>query len=98
MAILSGRESSPQTTRPSLVLLAQMVSAALDNAQLHRTTESSEARWRVLVEAAPIGIVEVSLEGDIRWWNRTCHGLVRVARAPTATRRGVAIPPTLTSP
>jgi len=58
-----------------LVLLAQMMSAALDNAELHHTTEASEARWRVLVETAPIGIVEVDLDGEILWWNRAAMAL-----------------------
>ena len=53
-----------------LTLLAQMASTALGAAQLGRTIQQSEARWRILVETAPAGIVEVDLEGRVRWWNR----------------------------
>jgi PAS domain S-box-containing protein len=32
--------------------------------------ESSEARLRVLIETAPVGIVESDIDGRVRWWNR----------------------------
>jgi PAS domain S-box-containing protein len=54
-----------------LTLLAQMASTSLAAAELNRTIQHSEARWRILVETAPAGIVEVDLEGRIRWWNQT---------------------------
>jgi PAS domain S-box-containing protein len=53
-----------------LVLLVQMTSAALDSARLSRVVESRQARWRVLIEATPAGIVEVDLAGHILLWNR----------------------------
>jgi PAS domain S-box-containing protein len=53
-----------------LTLLAQMASTALASAELSRTIQHSEARWRVLVESAPVGIVEVDTNGHVRWWNR----------------------------
>lgn len=53
-----------------LTLLAQMASTALASAELSRTIQHSEARWRVLVESAPVGIVEVDTEGHVQWWNR----------------------------
>ena len=53
-----------------LTLLAQVASRAIDAAELSRTIQNSEARWRVLVDTAPVGIVEVDRDGQVRWWNR----------------------------
>ena len=53
-----------------LTLLAQVASRALDAAELSRTIQNSEARWRVLVDTAPVGIVEVDPTGRVEWWNR----------------------------
>lgn len=55
--------------REVLVLLAQMASSALGAAELGRTIQASEARLRVLIETAPVGIVESSVDGTVRWWN-----------------------------
>src|ERR1700684_4198762 len=54
-----------------LVLLAQMASSALGAVELGRTVQSSEARLRVLIETAPVGIVEADLTGRVRLWNRS---------------------------
>jgi two-component system cell cycle sensor histidine kinase/response regulator CckA len=54
-----------------LALLAQMASSALGAAELGRTVQSSEARLRVLIETAPVGIVEADITGRVRWWNRS---------------------------
>jgi PAS domain S-box-containing protein len=54
-----------------LALLAQMASSALGAAELGRTVQSSEARLRVLIETAPVGIVEADMTGRVRWWNRS---------------------------
>jgi signal transduction histidine kinase/ActR/RegA family two-component response regulator len=53
-----------------LTLLAQMASTALGAVQLSRTIQHSETRWRILVETAPIGIVEIEGESSVCWWNR----------------------------
>src|ERR1700722_1849273 len=53
-----------------LVLLAQMASSALGAVELGRNVQSSEARLRVLIETAPVGIVESDTDGKVRWWNR----------------------------
>ncbi|MGB8196812.1 MAG: response regulator [Acidimicrobiales bacterium] len=53
-----------------LVLLAQMASSALGAVELGRTVQSSEARLRVLIDTAPVGIVEADPDGQVRWWNR----------------------------
>jgi PAS domain S-box-containing protein len=71
IAIESGNGSDFGTEeREVLTLLAQMASTALGALELNRTIQRSEARWRVLVETAPVGIVEVDLEGNMHWWNR----------------------------
>jgi two-component system cell cycle sensor histidine kinase/response regulator CckA len=57
--------------REVLALLAQMASSALGAAELGRTVQSSEARLRVLIETAPVGIVEADTTGRVRWWNRS---------------------------
>jgi two-component system, cell cycle sensor histidine kinase and response regulator CckA len=57
--------------REVLALLAQMASSALGAAELGRTVQSSEARLRVLIETAPVGIVEADIAGRVRWWNRS---------------------------
>lgn len=56
--------------REVLILLAQMASSALGAVELARTVQSSEARLRVLIETAPVGIVESDTNGSVRWWNR----------------------------
>jgi hypothetical protein len=53
-----------------LVLLAQMASSALGAVELGRSVQTSEERLRVLIETAPVGIVESDVDGRVRWWNR----------------------------
>jgi PAS domain S-box-containing protein len=56
-------------------LLAQMAASALSATELNQSILSSEERLRVLVETAPIGIVESKADGQIRWWNRAAGSL-----------------------
>ena len=56
--------------REVLTLLAQMASTALGAAELSRSIQTSETRLRTLIETAPVGIVEVDVDGRVRWWNR----------------------------
>ena len=60
----------PAEDREVLTLLAQMASSALSSTELSRGVERSESRLRTLVDTAPAGIVEVDLDGRVRWWNR----------------------------
>jgi PAS domain S-box-containing protein len=53
-----------------LTLLAQTASTAFGAAEMSRTIQNSEARWRALVETAPVGIVEIDAANRVRWWNR----------------------------
>ncbi len=58
-----------------VVLLAQMASSALGALELGRNVQSSEARLRVLIETAPVGIVESDGDGHVRWWNRAASAV-----------------------
>ncbi|MHB8827771.1 MAG: hybrid sensor histidine kinase/response regulator [Acidimicrobiales bacterium] len=53
-----------------LTLLAQMTASAVAEARLREGIRSREARWRALVNSAPVGIVDVTREGQVLWWNR----------------------------
>lgn len=59
-----------------LTLMAQMAATALGSTELSREIESSETRLRILVDTAPAGIVEVDLEGRVRWWNRAASKIL----------------------
>ena len=75
-------------------LLAQLASSALDATELNRTIQQSEERLRVLVDTAPIGIVETDVDGGIRWWNRAAASLFSWGEDPDAPRSVVpAFPP-----
>jgi two-component system cell cycle sensor histidine kinase/response regulator CckA len=65
----AGREFLAED-REVLTLLAQMAATALGATELGREIESSESRLRILVDAAPAGIIELKLDGSVRWWNR----------------------------
>jgi PAS domain S-box-containing protein len=56
-----------------LTLLAQTSSTTLASVELYRTIQASEARWRTLIETAPIGVMEVDLQGSVRWANRSAQ-------------------------
>ena len=64
----SGASFGPED-REILTLLAQLAATALSATELTRGIERSEARLQVLVETAPVGIVEVDPGGRARWWN-----------------------------
>lgn len=58
-----------------VALLAQMASSALGAVELGRSVESSESRLRVLIETAPVGIVEADSDGQVRWWNHAASSV-----------------------
>ena len=72
-----------------LVLLAQTTSTALGSVALYRTIQSSEARWRTLIETAPVGIVEVDVHGAVRWSNRSAQEIFATAGGTGAIDRDV---------
>lgn len=55
--------------REVLTLLTQMASSALGAHELAKSIAQSEGRLRTLIDAAPIGIVEVDSNGSVRYWN-----------------------------
>ena len=59
-----------------LTLLAQLATTALGAVELSRTIRHNEARWRVLVESAPVAIVESDVTGRVRWWNRAAERIL----------------------
>jgi two-component system cell cycle sensor histidine kinase/response regulator CckA len=67
----SGEPDFGDEDKEVLALLAQMASSALGAAELGRTVQTSEARLRVLIETAPVGIVEADMDGRVRWWNKS---------------------------
>lgn len=62
--------------REVVALLSQMASSALGSAELAKTIETNEERLRVLIEAAPIGIVEVDSQGVVQFWNRSASKIL----------------------
>jgi PAS domain S-box-containing protein len=75
LALRIGR-AIDERDRALLALLAQMAANALDTVDLLRSKQTSESRFRVLVEAAPVAIVEADLEGGAHWWNGAAADLL----------------------
>ncbi|MGC8498041.1 MAG: ATP-binding protein [Acidimicrobiales bacterium] len=55
--------------RELLELLAALAQSALEAGELTSELAAREARWRTLVEHAPIGIMETGPDAAVRWWN-----------------------------
>ncbi|MFI5036182.1 MAG: response regulator [Acidimicrobiales bacterium] len=64
-----GRPDFTEEDAEILTLLAQLTASALAATELNRTIEANETRLRLLVETAPVGLVEVDPDGTARWWN-----------------------------
>ncbi|HEV2426805.1 MAG TPA: ATP-binding protein [Acidimicrobiales bacterium] len=78
------REAVPSDEDPEvLTLLAQTAATALVGVGLARGVANREARLRVLVETAPIGLVEVGPEGAARWWNGAASRVLAWPTFPT---------------
>ena len=58
-----------------LVSLAHLSSVALETAGLYERAKASEARVRALVEASPLGIVELGAAGDVQETNHAARRL-----------------------
>ena len=73
LAIKCGSTPFVAEDREIATLLAQAAAIALSTTSLARGVERSEARLRALVETAPVGILEVSDDLGVRWWNRAAE-------------------------
>ncbi len=78
--------------RELTMLLGQLATTALEALDLNRTIIESEKRLRILVDAAPVGIVESDGEGRVRWWNQSASRLLRWPDAATDPRESVRWP------
>lgn len=75
--VVAGKESGTLTDDGSiLVALAQLASAALDNARLYESVQAGEAHLAALVETSPLAILEVDLAGRVRRTNRAAVRLL----------------------
>ncbi len=63
--------------RELAMLLGQLAANSLEALELNRTIRDNETRLRILVDAAPISIVETDDAGVVRWWNRAASRLLR---------------------
>ena len=78
--------------RELATLLGQLGASALEALELSRTIHDNETRLRILVDAAPISIVESDAAGGVRWWNRSASRLLRWPDFATETTPSVAWP------
>jgi PAS domain S-box-containing protein len=69
LLLVTGQSSFTAEDESLLLLLAQMVAAALANSALHRVTRENETRLTALIESSPVAIVDLSLDTSIRSWN-----------------------------
>ena len=94
--VMAIRRTSGATFGPEdkevLTLLTQVASRSIDAVELSRTIQKSEARWRILVESAPVGIIEVDAAGAVRWWNRAAS---RTFAWPEYAETSNAMPPVI---
>ncbi len=63
--------------RELVMLLGQLAATSLEALDLNRTIAENETRLRILVDAAPVSIVESDDSGRVRWWNRSASRLLR---------------------
>ena len=70
IAVRGGHATGSGDDEEILSLLAQMTASTIAEARLREGVRASEARWRALVDSAPIGIVESERHGAVHWWNR----------------------------
>jgi two-component system cell cycle sensor histidine kinase/response regulator CckA len=71
---ISGRPFDEQD-ESLLGLLAEMVSITLANARLGEVSLAHEARLSALVDASPVAIVDLTLDGRVRSWNPAAEAM-----------------------
>ena len=83
--------------RELAMLLGQLAATSLEALDLTRTILDNETRLRILVDAAPIGIVESQADGRVRWWNRSASRLLRWPDFTPIIMEQAAWPPSVAS-
>ena len=63
--------------RELAMLLGQLAATSLETLDFNRTIHDNEVRLRILVDAAPVSIIESDAHGGVRWWNRAASRLLR---------------------
>ena len=72
-----GRTAFSDEDRELALLLGQLAATSLEALDFNRAIHDSEVRLRILVDAAPVSIVESDTDGRVRWWNRAASRLFR---------------------
>ena len=98
--IATRRTSTPfsDEDRELAMLLGQLAATSLEALDLTRTILDNETRLRILVDAAPVGIVESSPDGRVRWWNRSASRLLRWPDFTPSALEHAAWPASIESP
>ena len=77
-----GRSSSGapfgQRDIEELTLLAEQVSVAIENSLLHESLSLQKAMAENLLQAIPVGIIAIGLNGDVRWFNQGAEKLLNI--------------------
>lgn len=81
--------------REIVTLLAQLTATALSTTGLNRTIETNEARLSVLVETAPVGLIEVDAAGRAVWWNGPARRLLAWPDLAEGSSAPPSFPPTM---
>ena len=81
-----------------LTLLAQIASRTLEGAELRHIIETSESRLRLLVDAAPVGIIESDGEAQVLWWNKSAADLLDWSYRDTSDGTVAVFPKGLQTP
>ena len=84
--------------RELAMLLGQLAATSLEALDLNRTIHDNEIRLRILVDAAPVSIVESDEAGRVQWWNRAASRLLRWPDFTAGVVGDVAWPPEVISP
>ncbi|MDQ1488934.1 MAG: hypothetical protein QOJ23_1448, partial [Actinomycetota bacterium] len=92
---VAGRESGMFTDDdgPLLVALGQLASVALDNAELYESVRAGEAHLLALVEASPLAILELELDGRVRHANTAAHQLLGWGKPDGDGDTGISLHP-----
>ena len=80
------------------MLLGQLAATSLEALDLNRTIQDNETRLRILVDAAPVGIVESDGSGGVRWWNQSASRLLRWPDFAADARGAVSWPESVEAP